>query len=415
MAGWAPGVSKENGGVMADDSIHYRRNSAHIQFTEIQNARILVVDDKRPNRLLLQALLERGGFTHIQLAESGIEALAIIEQFKPDLILLELLMPYLDGYDVCRRLRAVPIWSDLPIVVQSSLNRAEDRVRALAAGATDYVSKPIHAAELLLRVNIHLQNRMLLNRLHLYHERTAAELALAVTMQERLMPQCPYVRAIHDQLGISLAAHFSPSSELGGDFWGMRCDDQDRLVLWLVDFSGHGIGAALNTFRLHAIINEVTFSGFDPAAFLAKMNRRLYPLLPTGQFATMLVGVIDQRQNHFLYASAGATRPMAWQPDDSRPTLGDNVGLPLGVIDNAEYENKRLDLNLNGRLFLYSDALIELPIGHGFLDESGLEEMIIQHKNKLDAPSFLQALLASLAATGDYEDDATALIITRER
>ncbi len=392
------------------------RQDAKSTLADLRDARVMVVDDNRVNRHLLLALLERGGITRVELAEDGVDALDKIGTFKPDLVLLDLMMPNLDGFEVCRRLRAEPIYADLPVLVQSSLNRAEDRNRAFSAGATDYVSKPINAVELLSRVRIHIQNRMLLRSLQHYRHRTAAELTLARKMQERLMPQAPQMEKVRCSHGLSLSAHFAPSSELGGDFWGMRCDDRDRLVLWLVDFSGHGVGAALNTFRLHAILNQFDFTGFDPATFLGLVNRRLCPLLPTGQSATVLAGVIDATENRFLYASGGATRPMAWHPGDKAPTLGDNSGMPLGFSSSATYENRALDLGRDGRLFLYSDAAVELPIGNNeILDEAGLEALVIEHMGERDDETFLRRLLVSLSAKGEYEDDLTALTVTRER
>jgi sigma-B regulation protein RsbU (phosphoserine phosphatase) len=391
------------------------RQDARDQFADLREARVMVVDDNRVNRHLLLALLERGGITRVELAEDGEQALARANRFKPDLILLDLMMPHLDGFEVCRRLRADPAFADLPVLVQSSLNRSEDRARAFAAGATDYVSKPINAIELLSRVRIHLQNRMLLNSLQLYRQRTAAELTLARKMQERLMPQRPQLDKIRQRLGLGLAAHFAPSSELGGDFWGMCCDDRDRLVVWLVDFSGHGIGAALNTFRLHAILNQFDFTAFDPATFLGTVNRRLCPLLPSGQYATMLAGVIDRDHDRFLYASAGATRPMTWAVGATAPTLGDNAGLPLGLTVSADYENRTLPLAADGRLFLYSDAAVELPVAGGILDEEGLEQLVIQHMAEPDGQTLLLRLLTALVALGDFDDDLTALVVTRER
>jgi phosphoserine phosphatase RsbU/P len=220
----------------------------------IRNSRILVVDDNRVNRHLLMAVLQRGGFPNVSMAEDGIDALARIEESAPDLILLDLMMPRMDGFEVCRRVRANSAWKDLPILVQSSLSSSDDRKQAFSAGATDFVTKPINATELLSRVRIHLENQALLRDLQGYRSRRQTELALARSMQERLLPPPSRLAQARTDLGLSLSAHFEPSSELGGDFWDLRRDDRNRLIVWLVDFSGHGVGAALNTFRLHAIL-----------------------------------------------------------------------------------------------------------------------------------------------------------------
>lgn len=380
----------------------------------IGDARVLVVDDNRVNRHLLMALLERGGVRHVEMAEDGNDALDRLERFRPDLILLDLMMPNLDGFEMCRRLRAMPQWRDLPVLVQSSLNRPEDRARAFSVGATDYVAKPLNATELLSRVQIHLQNRALLGDLRLFRQRTETELALARKMQERLMPT-PERLAELAGTGVRIDAHFAPSSELGGDFWDLRRDGNGRLIVHLVDFSGHGVGAALNTFRLHAITQQMDFAAFDPSAFLTTINQRLCTLLPSGQFATMLTGVLDTDAGCFRYASAGSTGPMVWAPGDGQPTLGDGSGLPLGLLPSAAYEPRTLPLPPGGRLFLYSDAAIEIPVGSDVLDEPGLARLVAA--NGMDAPdgaAFLARLRRALDETGPIDDDLTALLVTRD-
>ena len=383
----------------------------------LETARVLVVDDNRVNRHLLQALLERGGVSHIDMAEDGNDALARLDAFQPDLILLDLMMPNLDGFEMCRRLRQIPAWKDLPVLVQSSLNRAEDRAKAFAAGATDYVTKPINAVELLARVRIHLQNRTLLHDLQRFHERTESELSLARKMQERLMPSPERLAEVEAAAGVNIAAHFAPSSELGGDFWDLRHEGgapgPGRTMLFMVDFSGHGVGAALNTFRLHAICQQMDVSGMTPAAFLSTINRRLCALLPNGQFATMLAGVIEPAENRFVYASAGSTRPMVWAPGDAAPLLGDSAGLPLGLLASAEYEERSIPLPPGGRLFLYSDGAIEIPVGGDVLDEPGLAALVAEWMGEADGRRFLDGLLDRLRATGPIDDDLTALLLTR--
>ena len=379
----------------------------------LETARVMVVDDNRVNRHLLQAVLERGGIRRIEMAEDGNDALARMDGFQPDLILLDLMMPNLDGFEMCRRLRTNPAWRDLPVLVQSSLNRAEDRARAFAAGATDYVTKPINAVELLARVRIHLQNRKLLHDLRHFRQRTEDELALARKMQERLMPTPERLAEAETATGVTIHAHFAPSSELGGDFWDLRRDGRGRPVLIVVDFSGHGVGAALNTFRLHAICQQMDFADFSPSAFLATVNKRLCALLPYGQFATMLAGVLDLAENRFVYASAGSTKPMVWAPGDAAPALGDSAGLPLGLLPSAEYEERSVPLPTGGRLFLYSDGAIEIPVGDDVLDEPGLAALVTERMNEADGQRFLDGLLDALRATGPIDDDLTALLLTR--
>src|SRR5690242_9242832 len=156
---------------------------------DLRDTRILVVDDNRINRQLLAAVLQRAGIGEVVHAGDGFEALDRLAVERFDLVLLDLMMPRLDGYEVCRQIRADPRHSDLPVLVQSSLSSSEDRARAFTVGATDYVTKPINATELLSRVRIRLENRRLLADLQHYRQRREAQLELARSMQERLLPQ----------------------------------------------------------------------------------------------------------------------------------------------------------------------------------------------------------------------------------
>lgn len=388
-------------------------------FDGLAGARVLIVDDNRINRNLLLALLERGGITLIEQAEDGQDALVRMEHFKPDLVLLDLMMPQMDGFEMCRRLRADPRWKSLPVLVQSSLNRTEDRARAFAAGATDYVTKPVNAVELLARVRIHLRKRAMLRDLEQYHSRTESELELARAMQARMLPGPDRLAELEEATGIAVQAHFAPSSELGGDFWGIERLPDGRVAVYLVDFSGHGVGAALNTFRLDAICRQIGTADLTPAEFLGAVNRRLCGLLPCGQFATMLSGLIDPVAGMFHYASAGSTSPMMWCPGDEAPRLGDGSGLPLGLLPSAGYDSRCLPMPPGARLFLYSDAAIEIPIAggesHEVLDEYGLATLIARRLHEPDDAGLLSGLLDDLTATGPIDDDLTALLLTRRR
>lgn len=379
----------------------------------IADARVMVVDDNRVNRHLLHALLDRGGIHQVEMAADGLEALERIADFRPDLILLDLMMPNMDGFETCRRLREDERWREVPVLVQSSLSRAEDRARAFQAGATDYVTKPINALELLARVRIHLQNRGLLDSLRTFRQRTEAELDMARAMQQRLLPSVERRRELEAATGVAIDAHFAPSSELGGDCWDVRRDGQGRLIVYLVDFSGHGVGAALNTFRLHTILQHMDFADFDPDAFVSAINRRLCTLLPSGQFATVLAGVVDPAAGCFRYASAGSTRPMVWLPGGAEPLLGDSSGLPLGLLASAAYEARSLPLPPGGRLLLYSDAAIEIPVDDDVLDEPGLARLASPMMTEADGARLLARLRDALHATGPVDDDLTLLLLTR--
>jgi len=373
-------------------------------------ARLLIVDDQAVNRHLLTGLLKKAGFIHLETAVDGREAVQAVERWDPDLVLMDLVMPVMDGFEACRHLRAAG-FRELPILVQTALDNSEDRGRAFQNGATDYVTKPVHPPELLARVMLHLENRALLRDLHTYHEHRARELRVARSVHERIMPGPREIQRLSLQTGLDLQVHYEPCQELGGDFWDARLDPQGRIVVWLVDFSGHGITAALNTLRLNAVLRQVPLENFDPATHLNDINGRLKRSLPTGHFATILVGVLDPARDVFTYASAGAPSPVLQLPGAQDASLLPAGGLPAGITMLARYVNRQVDMPLGACLLLASDGLTEARIHGEMLGEEGL---LAQFTRAVpNGRPDLARFLTQLEAARPFADDVTAVLMQR--
>jgi sigma-B regulation protein RsbU (phosphoserine phosphatase) len=195
--------------------------------------------------------------------------------------------------------------------------------------------------------------------LEAYGDRVARELKMARETQTVLLPDMATVQSVFDIHGIHIDSRFQPSSELGGDFWGLRTLDPMHAAILMVDFSGHGINAALNTFRLHALLDSEKEFGGDPASFLEHLNQRLAPLLPPGQYATMFYGIMDLSKDLLIYAGAATPSPLLFLPDREQPLVGDGRGYPLGMFDESTYENRELPFPPGCSLLLYSDAITE--------------------------------------------------------
>ena len=195
--------------------------------------------------------------------------------------------------------------------------------------------------------------------LEVYGDRVARELKMARETQTVLLPDMATVQSLQEIHGIHVDSRFQPSSELGGDFWGLHSLDPMHAAILMVDFSGHGINAALNTFRLHALLNSEKEFGGDPASFLEQLNKRLAPLLPPGQYATMFYGIMDLSQDLLVYASAATLSPLLFLPGEEQPLVGDGKGFPLGMFEESTYENRELPFPQGCSLLLYSDAITE--------------------------------------------------------
>jgi phosphoserine phosphatase RsbU/P len=377
---------------------------------DILASRILVVEDNPLSRDLLVALLSRQGFRDISVAADGAQALEGIERLQPDLVLLDVMMPVMDGFTLCRRLRALPRFRDLPILMQTSLDRPQDRVMAFSAGATDLVTKPLNPQELLARVRIHLQSRVLIRELTYYQQRTSADLARARATQRKLLPGEAELHTLAVTSGLMVECLYEPSSELGGDHWGLSADSSGRPVVYLVDFSGHGVMAALNVARLQVLLRHHRFNADSPGAQLAEFNRALCPLLGPGQFATMLLAYIDLANDQLVYASAGAMPPLHWQAAEGT-AAGESDGLPLGLSVDAEYEDRSVPLKEGGDILLYSDAAVDIEQTVSFLGEAGLRREIEGWRQR--PPATLSALRETLQNCGTLRDDLTVVWIKR--
>ncbi|WP_247894208.1 fused response regulator/phosphatase [Azospirillum sp. B510] len=381
-----------------------------------------MVDDTAYNRTLIGMLLAEAGFRNVAFAAGGAEALALIEAAIPDLLILDIMMPGMDGFEVCRRLRARPETADLPILVQTALSAVEERNRAFAAGTTDLVTKPLERTELLARVRIHLEDRVLIRRLQAYRARVEAELSLARSMQEHLLPtpgQCAMLAAS----GWRLRAHSVISPHLGGDLWGLLPLGRHRFGVYLLNVGGSGVSAALNAVRLHALVQELgPVHGDDAAALLTALNDRAASLLADGARATiratMTYGVVEAETGRFTYASADGAPPMvlngAGTGGDGRPESGRIGGLPIGLAPGTRYRCETMTVPHGGVLALYSVAMLEaLAAQEAGGTGIGLGWMIARAEEEEEG---FDAVVRSLgSAFGEVSgDDHTLLWIERE-
>jgi serine phosphatase RsbU (regulator of sigma subunit) len=258
--------------------------------------------------------------------------------------------------------------------------------------------------------------KQLTDDLEAYSRRIANELNMARETQTVLLPNTSTLRAVSDLHGLHVDSRFKPSSELGGDFWGLKNVDERRVALMMVDFSGHGINAALNTFRLHALLESEKYLEHNPARYLQSINARLSPLLPPGQYATMFYGVIDLGRDILTYAGAATPSPLVFPPEQHKPLIGSGEGFPLGMFDDSSYENRELPFPLGASLLLYSDAITEGKTRRGErLGEDGLIELAVKCLRNFQRETLVAALTDRLdeILNQPLADDLTIVCATR--
>ena len=391
---------------------HYDAES-HADVPDLSQCRVLVMEDNPSNQAVLTRLLNVAGISKIQLASDGIEGLHKVLSFKPDLIILDIKMPRMNGQEVLYHLKATPETKHIPVLVQTASDTREMREKAFSSGATDFITKPINPLEFFARVKVHLENRTLIDHLRQQLDQIETELQNARHMQINMLPHPKQITEFCDKFQIQLAQFFEPSFALGGDYWQMFPIRGELLGLYLCDFSGHGVAAALNTFRLHGIIAQMNKSSIhSPAAFLQDINSQLFELLPRGQFATFFFGIYDPKTHILNYAGADAPTPFLRSGRKTR--LLDTAGMPLGIVKNATYTDHAVQMKPGDSLFLYSDALTESPCTDGSrLGTIGFQKIVEQGLKHPDATIALRRIMDSFfqISPPPPPDDVTTILL----
>ncbi|OJV13689.1 MAG: hypothetical protein BGO27_00760 [Alphaproteobacteria bacterium 33-17] len=340
------------------------------------------------NVIMIQHLLMKNGFKNVFTAKNGIEAIEITKKEIPDLVILDLMMPEMDGFEYCTIIRKEERFANLPIIVQTATNLTKQKTQAFSCGATDFVNKPIDPEELIARIKVHLENHILLEKLQNYQERLRSELTNAQKMQEALMPNDLARKLLLENYGLKIQSYFLPSLEIGGDFWSFDPIDEDRVAFHITDFSGHGIGAAINTFRLHTIISELKDKSLklSSAEAVNHINHSLTAILARGQFATLLYGIFDLKNDQIEYTACGSPPGFILNIREKTIRKIDSAGLPIGISSSYSYEHKTSDFKKGDILILYSDALIETEDLHGnMLGLEKLESMLTNYINSTNS------------------------------
>lgn len=347
----------------------------HDPVTDFSDCRILIIEDNPSNQILVSQLLNVVGIGHIETAQDGVEGLEKAFSMKPDLVILDITMPRMNGYEVLHQLRTNQDTASIPVLIQTASDTRAARDKTFSAGATDFITKPLNPLEFFSRIRVHLENRLLVKHLETKLAQINEELELAQKMQESLLPPTEALQDISQRYHLDISYTFLPSSHLGGDFWQIFPLAKDKVAFYICDFSGHGVSAAMNTFRLHTLIGQMDMTALrKPSEFLFMLNNSLVNLLPRGQFATFFFGILNKRQGTLTYA--GASSPFPILVKDNKPSFLDTSGMPLGILKDVTYKDKKVPFSKEMGILLYSDSFTEQQNKEGNrLDYDGFMKM----------------------------------------
>jgi len=233
-------------------------------------------------------------------------------------------------------------------------------------------------------------------------------------LQRELLPTPDALAAASTRYGLKISHVFEPSSELGGDFWGLLPIDDHAVGIFICDFAGHGVSAAMNTFRLQTILDRLPLPDpANPAAYVMAVNQDLCKALSNRHYATFLFAIIDLAANRLYYASGAAPDPLTGRRSLSELQTLDGSGLPLGISSSVVYENRSVEFPADAFLFLFSDALSEAATDGGkMMGMAAIYDLVRAARH--DATP-LPRILASVRQNNGptLADDLTAVWIER--
>ncbi len=362
-----------------------------IKKTSSKKWHVLCIDDSRLSRAFIQKTLTPVNII-VDTAENGFEGLKKISAGGYDLILVDIIMPEMDGFEFLKEFRSIKTREFIPVIFMTGLDDLKSKIRGLNIGADDYLIKPLNENELVARVISLLRLKDANSELYQKNELIKRELEAAKKIQEYIIPSdFSYIEYP------KISGVYNPIDDIGGDFFDCIKINENRTSFLIADVTGHGIPAAL-VMTMSKMLFSIYADKFQGSAgLLSEVNRHLRGTLLDTQYITAFYLLYDNDLKKLTYTNAGHTRALYYQASKERVIALDTFGLFLGITDEVDYEEKSLTVGSGDRLFIYTDGLTELknPEGEEFGEKRAARFM--KENRDLREKDFCDLLLKTLS------------------
>jgi phosphoserine phosphatase RsbU/P len=370
---------------------------------------VLVVDDAPANIQIVNSILK--DIYKIRIATSGAKALELVKVAPPpDLVLLDVMMPEMDGYEVCTRLKLDSETRDIPVIFLTGQTEVEDETKGFDVGAVDYIHKPFSPAVVKARVQTHLVLRGTREQLAQQLLTIQKELETARQIQLSILPS-----AVPKMKGLDIAARYIPMTSVAGDFYDFIVVDEKHIGILVADVSGHGMPAALIASMLKIALSSQVGHAADPAKVLLGLNEALCGKFQH-HFVTAAYVFVDLENRTLTYAGAGHPPLLLWGGHEGLRSVEEN-GLFLGKFSFATYSSVVLPLEGGDRILLYTDGIPETTNPAGVEFGTDTFRRFLETEQSTSADHFADRLLEELSrwsargSTEDLDDDITIVAI----
>jgi sigma-B regulation protein RsbU (phosphoserine phosphatase) len=381
-----------------------------------ETARLLVVDDVEVNRDLLSRRLKQQGHA-VESAENGRRALEMIRAEEFDLVLLDIMMPEMDGYQVLKEMMDDPALKHIPVIMISAVTEMDSVVKCIELGATDYLPKPFNAVLLKARVGATLEKKRLRDKERLYAKSLERELEIGREIQKSFLPEeLPRVA------GWEIAARFRPARQVAGDFYdAFALPSSGRIGLVIADVCDKGVGAALFMALFRSLLRATATgaaSGPEPASELLRTVRLTNDYIArthgrSNMFATLFFGVLDPASGSLLYINGGHEAPILFGGGGVKARLAP-TGPAVGMMPDMPFEVREARLEAGDGLLAFTDGVTDARGASGLYGEGRLlallDEPVSSASALLDA---IDSGVLAYAAGSEQADDITLLAIRR--
>lgn len=373
---------------------------------------VLAVDDTPENLDVVKGVL--GEDYVVKAAVNGKIALKIAETHSPDLILLDIMMPDMDGYEVCKRLKANPATAEIPVIFLTAKDQDEDEAKGFELGAADYIQKPVNALILKARTKTHVQLKKNLDALHEAYElidaqrqRMQDELDVGRDIQMSMLPtEKP------DVPHFSVEAMMRPAREVGGDFYDFFPVGPQEYAFCVADVSDKGVASALFMSVTKALINARCREDRSTASAVTWVNDEIAVGNENCMFITLFIAVLDTVTGKLRYTNAGHNPPYLRRADGGLECISNRHGPVVGVKGGVAYGEGVLQMRQGDTMVLFTDGVTEAMNHSGDLyGESRLED-VITNTADTEVQKIVDNVLVSVrehAAGAAQSDDITLL------
>jgi len=329
--------------------------------------RILIADDSDTDRLILQALVKRLGHEVIE-ATDGLDAVQKFREDNPDIVLLDALMPRMDGMEAARHIKALAGERLVPVIFLTSLSDAEDLARCLEAGGDDFLTKPYSRVIIEAKIKAFDRMRRMHDTLSRQHEQISErnrQLLEEQTVARRVFDNVAHTGCLDSP---NIRYHASPLSVFNGDVLFASPRPAGGMLIFLGDFTGHGLPAAIGAMPVAEIFYGMVRKGFSSADVLREINQKLKLILPTGMFCCGAMVEVDFKAGQLRVWNGGL--PEAWViRSDGDLVLLPSRHLPLGILPPEQFESvaETVQVSPGDRLLVMTDGVLEVANEQGAL------------------------------------------------